>query len=72
MLLLVILFFPDSLIVIGSKISFVHLNAYYTEFLGLAEMSEVDHQKVSSLISVVTSGRERNLDKVQNLLSLRE
>lgn len=48
------------------------LNAYYTEFLGLAEISEVDYQKLSCLILLVTSGKQGNLDKLQNLLSLRK
>lgn len=43
------------------KILFLYLNAYYTEFLGLAEISEVDYQKWSCLISLVTSGRETSL-----------
>lgn len=53
------------------KILFLYLNAYYTEFLGLAEISEVEYQDQSCLISLVASGRERNLAKVQNLASQR-
>lgn len=69
--LLLILFFTGCLIMKRFKILFLYLNAYYTEFLGLAENSEVEYQDQSCLISLVASGRERNLAKVQNLLSQR-
>lgn len=69
--LLLILFFTGCLIMRRFKILFLYLNAYYTEFLGLAEISEAEYQNQSCLISLVTSGRERNLAKVQNLLSQR-